>query len=83
MSAHFVCQMQRKHFHVAGESDEFKQIKALLEPISKVCLERLSETRCASDISRDDLQSVRDAMRTLLQEKEPDLNIFTKPEEYW
>ncbi|DBA99615.1 TPA: hypothetical protein ACH3X3_012183 [Trebouxia sp. C0006] len=39
----------------------------MLEPISKVCLEKLSQTRCASKINRDDLRDVRKAFRTILQ----------------
>ena len=52
----------------AASSDDFKQVvEAMLEPISKVCLEKLSQTRCASKINRDDLRDVRKAFRTILQ----------------
>ncbi|KAL0056155.1 hypothetical protein WJX82_008246 [Trebouxia sp. C0006] len=51
-----------------ASSDDFKQVvEAMLEPISKVCLEKLSQTRCASKINRDDLRDVRKAFRTILQ----------------
>jgi len=67
----------------AGRSEEFKQVmEALLEPINKVCLEKLSRTRCASEINRDDLQDVRKAFRTILQVKDADNDAFVK-EEFW
>lgn len=45
-----------------------------LDPINKVlnniCSEKLSETRCASTITRDDLRDVRKAFRIILQVKD-------------
>lgn len=67
----------------AGSSEEFKQVMALLEPINKVCLEKLSQTRCASKINRDDLRDVRKAFRTILQVKDAESNAFVKEEEVW
>ena len=68
----------------AASSDNFKQVvEALLEPIKKVCLEKLSQTRCASKINRDDLRHVRKAFRTILQVQDAESNAFVKEEEFW
>ena len=68
----------------AGSSDDFKRVmEALLEPIIKVCMEKQSQTRCASDMNRDDLHDVRKAFRTMLQIKDAENNAFVKQEEFW
>ena len=68
----------------AGSSEDFKHVmEALLEPINKVCLEKLSQTRCASKMNRADLQIVRKAFRTILQVKEAENNAFVRQEEFW
>lgn len=68
----------------AASSDDFKQVmEALLEPINKVCLEKLSQTRCASKMNRDDLREVRKAFRTVLQVKDAGDEAFVKEEELW
>lgn len=68
----------------AGSSDDFKQVlEALLEPINKACLEKLSQTRCASEMNRDDLQDVRKAFRTQLQVKDAENSAFAQQEEFW
>lgn len=68
----------------AASSDDFKQVvEAMLEPISKVCLEKLSQTRCASKINRDDLRDVRKAFRTILQIHGAESDAFVKEEEFW
>ena len=68
----------------AASSDDFKQVmEALLEPINKVCMEKLSQTRCASKINRDDLRDVRKAFRTILQVKDAESNAFMQEEEFW
>lgn len=68
----------------AASSDDFKQVmEALLEPINKVCLEKLSQTRCASQMNRGDLRDVRKAFRTILQVKDAESDAFVKEEEFW
>ena len=68
----------------AASSDDFRQVvEAMLEPISKVCLEKLSQTRCASKINRDDLRDVRKAFRTILQIQGAESDAFGKEEEFW
>ena len=68
----------------AASSDDFKQVvEAMLEPISKVCLEKLSQTRCASKINRDDLRDIRKAFRTILQIHGAESDAFLKEEEFW
>ena len=70
----------------AASSDDFKHImEALLKPISKACLERLSQTRCASQMNRDNLRDVRRAFRIVLQIKDHDAEsgAFVKEEESW
>lgn len=68
----------------AGSSDDFKRItEALLKPIIKVCMEKPSQTRCASEMNRDDLCDVRKAFRTMLQIKDAENNAFVKQEEFW
>lgn len=72
------------HACAAGSSDDFKRVvEALLEPIKKVCLEKLSETRCASNINRDDLRDVRKAFRTILQVKDADNDALVRQEDCW
>jgi len=58
-------------------------MEALLEPINKICLEKLSQTRCASRMSRDDLRDVKKAFRTILQVKDAESDAFVKEEEFW
>ncbi len=60
-----------------------EQIGASTEQIKKLCLERLSMTRCASKISRDDLREVRHAFRIILQVKDADQDEFVRHEEFW
>ena len=68
----------------AGSSDDFKRVmEALLEPTNKVCLEKLSQTRCASKLNRDDLRAVRNAFRTIHQVKDAENSAFVKQEEFW
>ena len=68
----------------AASSDDFKQVmEALLEPVNKICLEKLSQTRCASKMNRDDLRDVRKAFRTILQVKDDESNAFVKEEDFW
>ena len=67
-----------------GSSEDFKQVvESLLERISRVCIEKLSQTRCASKINKDDLQDVRVAFKTILQVKDPENDAFVKCEDYW
>lgn len=56
----------------AGGSDDFKRTMEALEPISKVCLAKLSETRCASTINTNDLRDVRKTFNMNLQVKDAD-----------
>ena len=54
-----------------------------LEPIKQACADRLSLTRCASDISRSDLHEVRGAFRTNLQVKNAQDQPPLHEEELW
>ena len=75
-----------KHFQCTGvgSSEDFKQVlESLLEPIRKVCMENLSQTRCASKITRDDLQDVRVAFKTILWVKDFENDAIVKCEDYW
>ena len=67
----------------AGSSEDFKRVMEALEPISKVCLEKLSQTRCASNMNTDDLRDVRKAFKTILQVKDAENDAFVKQEEVW
>ena len=58
-------------------------VQAMLEPVSRMCFERLSVTRCASDINSNDLRGVREAFRTVLQVKDAEHVDFVKLEEFW
>ena len=70
--------------HVCSQSDDFKQVmEALLEPVNKVGLEKLSQTRCASKMNRGDLWEVRKAFRTILQVKDAGNEACVKEEEFW
>lgn len=62
---------QRKHFDLfwlilsgVGRSEDFRRaLESYLRPIKQLCEEKLSQTRCASRISKGDLKDVRDAFR--------------------
>ncbi|DBB02901.1 TPA: hypothetical protein ACH3X1_013504 [Trebouxia sp. C0004] len=64
-------------------SENLKLVLEALEPIKQVCTERLSQTRCASNISKSDLQEVRDAFNTRLQVKNALGQPPLKEEEFW
>ena len=69
-------------FMSAASSDDFKQVLELLVPIHKICLEKLSQTRCASNINRDDIRDVREAFGAILHVKDAEIDAFVK-EEFW
>jgi len=70
----------------AGGSHDLKRVLEALEPINKVlkniCSEKLSETRCASTITRDDLRDVRKAFRIILHIKDAENFDSVKQEEF-
>lgn len=60
--------------HFAGVTqqvlDRLDALQNTMTPIAKVCLDRLSATRCASSINQVDLAEVRSALRIIIQMKD-------------
>lgn len=67
---------------VCAPSERLDEVLALLKPLSKASMDRISETRCASTISGIDLFQVRDALNTCLEVENPDEDPFER-EEFW